>query len=135
MNLKQAKNLFEEIVEICYEMDNPLIIEVLEPIYRDVLTANDIGKVITSAAELQLHISEMDLLPEEEGIYLRLTNHYYDKEKSIPEDINPLLRKLRLTAYRDMVDGILEEFFILVNGNWIHKYCDKTLGKYHKNAE
>lgn len=66
MNLDKAKDLFEEIVEICYEMDNPLIIEVLEPIYRDVLSANDIGQVITSAAELQLNIHEMDLLPEEE---------------------------------------------------------------------
>ena len=75
------------------------------------------------------------LLPEEEGIYLRLTNHYYDKEQSIPEDLIPTLRKLRLTAYRDMVDGILQEFFILVNGYWVHKYCDKTLNKYHKNAE
>jgi hypothetical protein len=66
MNLDKAIDLFEEIVEICYEMDNPLILEALEPIYRDVLLATDINQVIISAAELQLNIREMDLLPEEE---------------------------------------------------------------------
>lgn len=66
MNLNKAKDLFEEIVEICYSMDNLLIIEALEPIYRDVLSASDISQVITSATELQLNIYEIDLLPEEE---------------------------------------------------------------------
>ena len=75
------------------------------------------------------------LLPEEEGIYLRLVNHYYDKEEPIKEDILPTLRRLRLTTYRDMVDGILQEYFVLIDGCWVHGHCNKILDKYHANAE
>ena len=75
------------------------------------------------------------LLPEEEGIYLRLTNYYYDRESPIDEDLLPMLRKLQLTAYRDTVESVLKEYFIFDSGAWFHQYCDKTLSKYHQNAD
>jgi hypothetical protein len=37
MNINAAKQLFEEIVELCYESGNPRVIEVLESIYDEVI--------------------------------------------------------------------------------------------------
>lgn len=66
MNLEDAKQLFEEIVELCYESGNPRIIEVLEDIYSEVENAEDLSKIILTLEELQLAINESDILPEEE---------------------------------------------------------------------
>lgn len=66
MNLEDAKQLFEEIVELCYESGNPRIIEVLEDIYSEVENAEDLSKMILTLEELQVAINESDILPEEE---------------------------------------------------------------------
>ena len=66
MNLEQAKDILEEIIDICYEIDHPVLHEVLEPIYRDIVSADNLTQVIASSEELQVHIQELNLLPEEE---------------------------------------------------------------------
>jgi len=66
MNIDKAKQLFEEIVELCYESQNPRIIEVLESIYDEVNESEDLASVISSLEELQVAINETDILPEEE---------------------------------------------------------------------
>lgn len=66
MNLKQAKELFEEIVDICYQTDNPKLIEAIAPLYIDVENAKDVSQIINYAEELQVFLNEMDILPEEE---------------------------------------------------------------------
>lgn len=66
MNIKEAKQMFEEIVELCYQSGNPRLIEVLEDIYPEASEAKDISKMIISLEELQVAINEQDLLPEEE---------------------------------------------------------------------
>jgi hypothetical protein len=68
MNINAAKQLFEEIVELCYESGNPRVIEVLESIYDEVDSSDDLAKVISSLEELQVAINETDILPEEEEI-------------------------------------------------------------------
>lgn len=66
MNLEDAKELFEEIVELCYESGNPRIIEVIEEIYSEVSNAKDLSRIILSLEELQVAINETDILPDEE---------------------------------------------------------------------
>lgn len=68
MNLREAKELFEEIVELCYDSGNPRIIEVIEEIYSEVKNARDLSKMILTLEELQVAINEADILPEEEDI-------------------------------------------------------------------
>lgn len=66
MDLEEAKELFEEIVELCYQSENPRIIEVIEEIYPEASRAKSINKIISSLDELQVAINETDILPEEE---------------------------------------------------------------------
>jgi len=66
MNLKEAKELFEEITELCYESENPRIIEVIEDIYSEVSESKDLSKIITSLEELQVAINEADFESEDE---------------------------------------------------------------------
>lgn len=72
MNLKKAKELFEEIVELCYQSGNPRIIEVIKEIYSEVEGAKDLSKMILSLEELQVAINETDILPEEEDAIMEI---------------------------------------------------------------
>ena len=66
MNLKEAKQLFEEIVELCYQTENQQLIDSVNQIYPEVEEATAVFKVISSAEELQVIINDIDFLPEEE---------------------------------------------------------------------
>lgn len=66
MNIEKAKQLFEEIVDICYETQNPQLIEVVENIYPEIQNADGLSQIIYSAEELQINLNEMEFLPEEE---------------------------------------------------------------------
>lgn len=72
---------------------------------------------------------------KEEAIYLRLINFYYDHEKPIPLKTHLVLRKLRIADESELVDLILEEFFMKTKNGWIHSHCDKLIGEYKKMAE
>ena len=66
MNVNKAKQLFEEIVDICYQTQNQQLIETVNQIYPEVEDAKDISEIIYSAEELQVNLNEMEFLPEEE---------------------------------------------------------------------
>lgn len=73
---------------------------------------------------------------EEEAIYLRLMNWYYDSEKPIPKDTATLFRKLRIVEQCGTAQMILNEFFVpLETGEWIHKRCDIEIAKYKLMAD
>lgn len=75
------------------------------------------------------------LSPSEEGIYLRLINHYYDTEKPIPLKTNLVFRKLRLANDSELAESILDEFFTKTKDGWIHNHCEKLISEYQKMAE
>lgn len=75
------------------------------------------------------------LSPEEEGVYFRLVNFYYDTEHPIPEETQSVIRRLRLGSHMETVSEILAEFFTLKDGEWHHKRCDLELEAYHAKAE
>ena len=86
-----------------------------------------------SINEWALHTSHLS--PDEESVYFRLINHYYDTENPIPLKTDSVIRRLRLVQYENIVDAILQEFFIQMEDGWHHKRCDEEIAKYHAKAE
>lgn len=75
------------------------------------------------------------LSPEEEGIYLRLVNFYYDTETAIPLGTQSVIRRLRLGGYEEIVKVLLEEYFYLDGEEWHHKRCDSEVEVYQAMAD
>ena len=71
---------------------------------------------------------------EEEAIYLRLINYYYDSEQKIPMEADLVFRKLRI-ADKSLGMTILYEFFTEVQDGFIHERCDLEIARYHSMAE
>ena len=80
-----------------------------------------------------LHTSHLSL--EEEVVYFRLINFYYDSEQPIPEETQTVIRRLRLGNHSETVGLVLREFFDLQADGWHHKRCDEEIEKYHQKAE
>ncbi|MEK6829760.1 MAG: hypothetical protein AABY15_06590 [Nanoarchaeota archaeon] len=66
MELKEAQEIFNNIVDLCYDSGNPELIEVVESIYPDTEAAEDAEDIIASCEELTIAINRIDILPEEE---------------------------------------------------------------------
>ncbi|HIP31409.1 MAG TPA: hypothetical protein EYG86_01465 [Crocinitomicaceae bacterium] len=66
MKLNAAKQLFEEIVDLCYQTENQQLIETITNIYPEVEDAQDVSKIIYSVEELQVNLNEIEFLPEDE---------------------------------------------------------------------
>lgn len=75
------------------------------------------------------------LSPEEEGIYNRLVDYYYDQEKAIPLKTQPVFRRLRLGSHTKTAQEILEEFFHKEEDGWHHTRCDIEIAAYQAKAE
>lgn len=80
-----------------------------------------------------LHTSHLTL--EEEAVYRRLLDYYYDTESPIPEKTQPVIRRLRLGSYEVIVDSILAEFFVLDSGFYHNLRADQEIKTYHDKAE
>ena len=81
------------------------------------------------------HLATSHLSLEEEAVYFKLVNYYYDSERPIPLETKSVIRRLRLGNYSAMVDSVLEEFFYLKADGWHHVRCDDEIEKYHHKAE
>ena len=81
------------------------------------------------------HLATSHLSLEEEAVYFKLVNFYYDTERPIPLETKSVIRRLRLGNYTAMVDCVLEEFFNLQADGWHHERCDDEIEKYHHKAE
>lgn len=84
-------------------------------------------------ADWALHTSHLTL--EEEVVYRRLLDHYYDTESPIPEETNPVIRRLRLRGMEVIVSDILTEFFVLESDGWHNRRADREIAAYHQKAE
>jgi len=60
------------------------------------------------------------LTPMEDLAFRRLLDYYYLHESPIPNDIELITRKLRLNGCSTDVQQVLNEFFILVENEWIN---------------
>lgn len=79
-------------------------------------------------------LSTAHLSLEEEAIYFRLINHYYDTQLPIPLETQSVIRRLRLGS-EEKTTAILDEFFIKSDNGWTHKRCEKVLKEYRKTAK
>lgn len=82
--------------------------------------------------DFALHTSHLTL--EEEGVYRRLLDYYYDSEKPIPIETQPVIRRLRLGSYASEVSQILSEFFTLEDDGYHNVRADIEIAAYKKNA-
>lgn len=71
---------------------------------------------------------------EEEGVYRRLLDHYYESESPIPLETKSVIRRLRLAGHEEATSVILGEFFSLEEDGYHHKRCDDEIEKYHSKA-
>ena len=71
---------------------------------------------------------------EEEGVYRRLLDHYYESELPIPVETKSVIRRLRLVGHEEATSIILGEFFGLEDDGYHHKRCDDEIEKYHSKA-
>lgn len=60
MTLKKAKQIFEQIVELCYQTENLRLIEVIDSIYSDINHTEDSDDVAKICIEIQITINEED---------------------------------------------------------------------------
>lgn len=84
-------------------------------------------------ADWVLHTSHLTL--EEEGVYRRLLDYYYDTESPIPTETQPVIRRLRLRGYEETVAEILTEFFVLEADGWHNPRADAEIAAYNSKAE
>lgn len=80
-----------------------------------------------------LHTSHLTV--EEECVYRRLIDFYYDTEKPIPKETKAVIRRLRLVNYEHIVDQILGEFFHLEDDGWHNNRADIEIADYQAKAE
>jgi uncharacterized protein YdaU (DUF1376 family) len=81
------------------------------------------------------HLATSHLSLEEEAVYFKLINYYYDTEQCIPKETDSVIRRLRLGSVKDLVGIVLQEFFVLQDDGWHHLRCDDEITKYHHKAE
>lgn len=79
-------------------------------------------------------LSTAHLSLEEEAVYFRLINHYYDTEQPIPLQTQSVIRRLRLGSHSEMVNQILSEYFVKTENGFSHYKCDELLKEYWKTA-
>lgn len=81
------------------------------------------------------HLATSHLSLEEEAVYFKLVNFYYDSERPIPLETQSVIRRLRLGNHKETFALVLEEFFDLKADGWHHARCDDEIQKYHHKAE
>ncbi len=70
-------------------------------------------------------VSTPHLTNEEDLCYRRLLDLYYLDERPIADAMHVLCRRLRIEE--KTIRDVLEEFFVLVNGEWHHARCDEEI--------
>lgn len=83
--------------------------------------------------DFHLHTSHLTL--EEEAVYRRLLDFYYDTETPIPKETQPVIRRLRLGSFEPQLDQILHEFFTLQEDGWHNFRCDDEIAVYRAKAD
>jgi len=83
--------------------------------------------------DFSLHTSHLTL--EEEAVYRRLLDFYYDTEQPIPTETQPVIRRLRLGSHADLLAPILDEFFVKSPEGWRNLRADLEISDYHRKGE
>jgi len=68
----------------------------------------------------------------EDLAYRRMLDLYYINQKPLPNEAAKVARLIRMPAAVEEVRGLLEEFFVLHEGVYTNKRCDKEIASYMK---
>jgi len=85
MNIKDAKNILDEILDLCAQAEDSFLNENAEGIYRDAQAAKTPEHVLRCASELMIFVGEtqfddLDLKSEIEKLYEQLQDGYEEFE-------------------------------------------------------
>lgn len=83
---------------------------------------------ITDYRSATAHLSN-----DEDLCYRRLIDMYYDTEDKIPLETKWVARRIQMNP--EVVDIVLQDFFILHEDGWYHARCDEEIVQYHNNRE
>ena len=72
MELKEAQEIFNSILDLCYDSGNPELIEVAESIYPDTEAAEEPEDIIEACEEITIAINRIDILADEEEFILEI---------------------------------------------------------------
>lgn len=81
------------------------------------------------------NLSTGHLSLEEESIYLRLINYYYDTEGPIPLETKSVFRRLRIANHSVIANEILEEYFEKTEKGFCHARCTKEIKDFKKKTQ
>ena len=76
------------------------------------------------------HLSDLEDLA-----YRRLLDAYYLQERPLNECSTSVARQINMRANEEAVKTILNEFFQLTEGGWIHHRADREIEKYRSKVE
>jgi len=73
----------------------------------------------------------------EHGAYRQMLDWYYLDEMPLPADLKKIMRRVsaRTEDERDAVQNVLDDFFTLSGGGYIHHRCDEELGKIYEKSD
>jgi len=81
MKLEEALEMFEEIVELCYETEHPRLIEITEELYPEITQSDNIEEIVSALEEFVITINQLDFTEDEE----ELTSEIIEKINLISE--------------------------------------------------
>ena len=81
MKLKEALEMFDEIVELCYETEHPRLIELVQELYPEITGSKNVEQIITALEEFNIEINNLDFSDEEE----EMTSEIVDKINILSE--------------------------------------------------
>ena len=76
MNLKEAKEIFEEIAELCSKIEDHRLNEALESIYRDVENSDSIQDILELITDLMFYVDDVSWESDIEYIKIDIQNLY-----------------------------------------------------------
>lgn len=70
---------------------------------------------------------------EHDLAYRRLLDHYYTTEAPIPKETQQVSRRLRVGL--DVLQNVLNEFFVETEDGWRKDRCDEVIAQYHAKSD
>ena len=86
MEIKRAKNLIEEILDLCSQFEDEVLTEACSGIFNTIQSSKSVEEIISCARELMVFVNEApweeaelsDIKDEIEGIFLTLLEEFED---------------------------------------------------------
>lgn len=80
-------------------------------------------------------VNTIHLSDEEDLIYRRLIDLYYQTERPITIDVDRAARLIRKSGQVALVESVLSEFFQKTETGYTNKRCEAEITKYHAKAD